>query len=150
MPDDEPAELDELYRVKPADFIATRSRLAASAKERGDTKRAKQIEASRKPTMAAWAVNRLALSRKTTTNRLSQLGERLRAAHAAMDGDQIRELSAQQRRLIEKLARAAFDQAEIGGEKRPESNSTPPSAIYAPPKRPTPGPSKPAGTPRNS
>jgi hypothetical protein len=119
MPDDEPPELveppelDELYLVKPQDFTATRSRLAAGAKERGDAKSAKQISASRKPTMAAWVVNSLALSRQNATNRLTQLGERLRAAHAAMDGDQIRELSAQQRSLIDELATAAFGQAEI-------------------------------------
>jgi hypothetical protein len=115
MPNDEHEhdDLDELYWVKPEDFTATRSRLAASAKVRGDVKSAKQISASRKPTTAAWAVNRLALSRHNATNRLTQLGERLRAAHAAMDGDQIRELSAQQRSLIDELARAAFDQAEI-------------------------------------
>ena len=113
MPDDQLDELDKLYWVKPEDFTATRSRLAAQAKERGDTNSATQISASRKPTMAAWTVNRLALSRSKATQRLSELGDRLRAAHAAMDGEQIRELSTEQRRLIDELARAAFDAAEM-------------------------------------
>jgi hypothetical protein len=113
MPHDELAELDELYRAKPEDFTAVRSRLAAQAKQRGDAARARQIEASRKPTTAAWAVNRLALSRSNATRRLAQLGERLRAAHAAMDGEQIRELTAEQRGLIDELTTAAFDAAEI-------------------------------------
>jgi hypothetical protein len=106
-------ELDELYWVKPEDFTAVRSRLAAAAKDRGDAAAAKQISASRKPTTAAWAVNRLALSRSKAKQRLTELGERLRAAHAAMDGDQIRELSAEQRRLIDELCRAAFEAAEV-------------------------------------
>jgi hypothetical protein len=113
MADDQQDDLDELYWVKPEDFTATRSRLTAQAKERGDAKSAKQISASRKPTMAAWAVNRLALSRRKTTSRLTQLGERLRAAHTAMDGEQIRELSAEQRRLIDELSQTAFDAAEM-------------------------------------
>jgi len=63
--------------------------------------------------MAAWIVNRLALSRKDTKRRLADLGDRLRDAHAAMDGERIRELSAEQHRLIEELVRAAFDEAEV-------------------------------------
>ncbi len=34
-------------------------------------------------------------------------------AHAAMDGDRIRELSAEQRRLVDDVARAAFEEAEL-------------------------------------
>jgi hypothetical protein len=106
-------ELDELYWVKPEDFTAVRSRLVAAAKDRGDAAAAKQIAASRKPTTAAWAVNRLALSRSKAKQRLTELGERLRAAHAATDGGRIRELSAEQRRLIDELSRAAFEAAEL-------------------------------------
>ncbi|MBV8967138.1 MAG: hypothetical protein JO191_13295 [Mycobacteriaceae bacterium] len=106
-------ELDELYWVRPPDFVATRARLAAAAKDRGDEAGAKQISASRRPTAAAWAVNRLALSRAKAQQRLTELGERLRTAHAAMDGEGIRELSAEQRKLIDELTRAAFDAAEM-------------------------------------
>jgi hypothetical protein len=105
--------LDELYWVQPAKFTATRTRLAAAAKDRGDPDAAQRISGSRKPTTAAWVVNRLALSFAKTKQRLTELGERLRAAHAAMDGDRIRELSAEQRSLIDELARAAFDAAEV-------------------------------------
>ena len=54
-------ELDELYEVKPEEFTALRTKLAAAAKQRGDGDTAKQITAARKPTTAAWVVNRLAL-----------------------------------------------------------------------------------------
>jgi hypothetical protein len=106
-------ELDQLYRTTPEDFTALRARLASAAKERGDTAGAKQISASRKPTTAAWIVNRLALEHPEARARLRDLGERLRAAHAAMDGDRIRELSAQQRNLIEDLARTGFAGADV-------------------------------------
>lgn len=107
-------ELDSLYRVPPDIFTAERARLTAAAKERGDADAAKRISAARKPTMSAWIVNRLALSDRDAKQRLADLGDRLRAAHAAMDGDQIRDLSAEQHALISELARAAFAAAEVG------------------------------------
>jgi hypothetical protein len=106
-------ELDNLYWVQPDAFTAERNRLAAAAKDRGDAASAKRISAARKPTTAAWIVNRLALRRRDTKKRLADLGDRLRAAHAAMDGESIRDLSAEQHRLIDELARGAFDAAEV-------------------------------------
>ena len=59
-------ELDELYEVKQDEFTALRTKLAAAAKQRGDTDTAKQISAARKPTTAAWVVNRLACETRTS------------------------------------------------------------------------------------
>lgn len=106
-------ELDELYEVKPEEFTALRTKLAAEAKKRGDTDTAKQISAARKPTTAAWVVNRLALRDQDTRTRLAGLGERLKDAHTGMDGDRIRELTREQRRLVDDVARAAFEEAEL-------------------------------------
>jgi hypothetical protein len=106
-------ELDELYWAKPDDFTALRTSLADAAKGRGDTAAAKRIAAARKPTTAAWVVNRLVLGGDGIRQRLIDLGERLRAAHAAMEGVQIRELSREQRKLVDELARAALEAAEL-------------------------------------
>ena len=106
-------ELDELYGAKPEEFTALRTRLAGAAKKRGDAAAAKRISAARKPTTAAWVVNLLAHSNADAKQSLTDLGERLRAAHAAMDGATIRELSAEQRSLVDELARAAFEGAEV-------------------------------------
>lgn len=106
-------ELDELYRVKPDGFTALRTKLAAEAKQRGDAAAAKRISAARKPTTAAWVVNRLALQHKETRSRLTELGDQLRHAHAAMDGQRIRGLSAEQHHLIGELARTAFGAAGL-------------------------------------
>lgn len=106
-------DLDKLYWAPPDAFTAERTRLVDAAKARGDAAAAKRISAARKPTTAAWVVNRLALRDKGTNKRLADLGDRLRAAHAAMDGERIRELSAEQHRLIDQLARAAFDAAGV-------------------------------------
>lgn len=106
-------ELDELYEVKQEEFTALRTKLAAAAKQRGDTDTAKQISAARKPTTAAWVVNRLALRNPETRTRLAGLGERLKDAHTAMDGNSIRALTTEQRRLVDDVARAAFEEAEL-------------------------------------
>jgi hypothetical protein len=106
-------EREELYSVEPGSFTALRTRLAEAAKRRGDPAMAKRISAARKPTVAAWIINRLALGDADVTQRLTDLGERLRAAHAAMDGQRIPELSAQQRTLVDELARAGFRAAEV-------------------------------------
>jgi hypothetical protein len=113
-------ELDELYGVKPEEFTALRTRLAEAAKHRGDAAAAKRISATRKPTTAAWIVNLLARSNTQAKQRLTDLGQRLRAAHAAMDGESIRELSMEQRQLIDELVRSAFEAA---------AQSDPPTAL---------------------
>jgi hypothetical protein len=106
-------ELDELYEVKPDQFTALRTKLVAAARERGDADTVKQVAAARKPTAAAWVVNRLVLRDHSARTRLTNLGERLRQAHSAMDGARIRLLTAEQRRLVDDLARLAFEEAEL-------------------------------------
>ncbi|WP_375482996.1 hypothetical protein [uncultured Mycobacterium sp.] len=106
-------EVDELYWVEPDRFTALRTKLSSAAKNRGDTAAARRLSANRKPTTAAWVVNRLALRHPEAKQRLADLGDRLRAAHAAMDGDLIRELSAEQRKLVDGLARRAFEAAGL-------------------------------------
>lgn len=104
--------LDELYGARPQDFTALRTELAAKAKRGGDAAAAKQISASRKPTTAAWVVNTLVRG-GTATERLTDLGSRLREAHAVMDGETIRALTAEQRKLVDELSRAAFRAADL-------------------------------------
>src|SRR2546430_8484319 len=106
-------ELDKLYEVTPEEFTALRTKLGAAAKQHGDADAAKQILAARKPTTAAWVVNRLAIRDQDIRSRLAGVGERLKDAHAAMDGERIRELSREQRRLVDDVARAAFEEAEL-------------------------------------
>jgi hypothetical protein len=102
-------DIDQLYAGRPEDFTALRTELAAAAKKRGDADGAKQIAAARRPTTAAWVVNALVRSDDSARVRLADLSERLRAAHASMDGARIRELSAAQRKLIDELVRIGFD-----------------------------------------
>ncbi|MBV8863302.1 MAG: hypothetical protein JO082_08090 [Mycobacterium sp.] len=110
MPDD---DVDELYLVRLSDFTALRGKLATAAKQRGDTATANRISAARKPTTAAWVVNRLVLQRKESKQRLKDLGDRLRAAHADMDAERIRDLSKERHQLIDELTSVALHTAEV-------------------------------------
>jgi chromosome segregation ATPase len=105
--------LDDLYGAKPEEFTALRSELATAAKKRGDADAARRISAARKPTTAAWIVNLLALRNADAKRRLADLGDQLREAHAAMDGERIRELSSGQRRLVDELTRTGFAEADV-------------------------------------
>ncbi len=100
--------VEDLYGVPPEDFLARRKELAAAAKKRGDADAAKSIGAARRPTTAAWVVNLLVRTDDTAMARLNDLGEDLRAAHAAMDGPRIRELTGMQRKVIDGLVRAGL------------------------------------------
>ena len=98
----------ELYTADPESFTARRGDLAAQARAAGDTATAKRIAGLRKPTRSAWLINQLVRSDPSVPGRLAELGDQLRTAQAALDGPKIRELSAARRRLIEDLARQAF------------------------------------------
>lgn len=106
-------DLNSLYGLRPEEFTARRNELAAAAKKRGDVLAAKVIAAAKRPTTAAWVVNLLVLTDATARSKLTSLHESLRAAHAAMDGQRIRELSTAQRLLVQGLARAGFAAAEL-------------------------------------
>ena len=108
-------DVDRLYGVRPEEFTALRKELAAAARKRGDSDGAKLIAGARRPTTAAWVVNLLVRADATARRRLAELSEALRAAHAAMDGVRIRELSTAQRRLVDELVRVGFAAADITG-----------------------------------
>lgn len=105
--------LDELYRARPEEFTALRASLAAEANKRGDTAAAAALKAARKPTTAAWVVNTLVHRDPGVRERLRELTGALRDAHAAMDGEQIRALSARQRALVGELTTQALRAAQV-------------------------------------
>ena len=98
----------ELYANDPREFVARRATLADAARRDGDTPAAERIAGLRKPTVSAWTVNALALTRPELLAELVELGGQLRQAEADLDGEQLRELSRQRRILLDSLSRAAF------------------------------------------
>lgn len=108
--DSEPPALDfvgDLYALPPEQFIAARDEAVKRAKAAGDRRLAAEIGKLRRPTVAAWVVNRLAQERPEMVEELLDLGEALRSAQRNLRGDELRELSLQRRALVSALAREA-------------------------------------------
>ena len=106
-------DLDTLYGVPPPEFTALRTRLVSQAKKRGDADAAHAIGVARRPTVAAWVVNALVRADPAVADRLAELRAQLQAAHAAMDGVRIRELTVAQRRVVTDLTRAGLAAARV-------------------------------------
>lgn len=103
----------ELYALDPGEFTARRQALVAAAREAGEREAAAQIAALRRPTRAAWVVNRLSRENPELTAEFATLADQLRSAHLALDGAQLRELSKERRRLIDAATVAAYAAAGI-------------------------------------
>ncbi|GAA2341285.1 hypothetical protein GCM10009854_17210 [Saccharopolyspora halophila] len=101
----------ELYTADPAGFVAARDRAAREA----DDDLARRIKKLRKPTLAAWAVNRLVASEPARFDELLDLGERLRAAQRELRGDELRDLAAERARLLRAVTDRAVELAAEGG-----------------------------------
>ncbi|MCM0677748.1 hypothetical protein NCC78_24165 [Micromonospora phytophila] len=96
-----PRELEQrLYTTSPDRFVALRDEAVAEARRAGDPKAAREIAKLRRPTVAAWLVNLLAIRRPELVADLVQLAEALRAAQRELRGPRLRELSAQRRAVV--------------------------------------------------
>ena len=114
MPDDRlAAATAELYGAAPEAFTERRSELAAAARDAGDRAAAKAITALRRPTRAAWVVNRLARADPGAPSRLAELAAALRAAQEARHGPRLRELSAARGALVDALTAKALAAADV-------------------------------------
>ncbi|MFF2503800.1 hypothetical protein ACFVTY_10560 [Streptomyces sp. NPDC058067] len=107
--------VEELYRLPPAQFTATRATRAAEARQAGDAPAARRIAGLRKPTLAAWVSNLLA-RRTEEAGQLLQLAQALREAHRTLDPDQFRTLSHQRHVVVAGLAREAGRLARQAGQ----------------------------------
>lgn len=105
----------ELYAVAPDEFIATRTRLVQEAKAAGDAALAKEISGLRRPTVAAWVVNRAVRERPEEVRRLEDVGERMRAAQAQLDAARLRDLRSEREELVAGFVAAAAEVAEAAG-----------------------------------
>jgi hypothetical protein len=103
----------ELYGAAPEAFTGRRGELAAAAREAGDRAAAKAIAALRRPTRAAWVVNRLARADPGAPQKLAELAAALRAAQEAGHGPRLRELSAARAALVDALTAQALTAADV-------------------------------------
>lgn len=111
----------ELYGLDPADFTPTRTERERQAKAGGDRELAAQIRQLRKPTVTAWVCNLLARERPDSLAPLRDLGEHLREAQQALQGDELRALGRQRQQLVHALVREARQLASARGQKVTET-----------------------------
>jgi len=79
--------LDELYREHPERFVAGRDELAKDLRKDGEGDEAQRIKKLRRPTAAAWAINRAALTAPREAEGFADASRRLEDAQArALEG----------------------------------------------------------------
>jgi hypothetical protein len=98
----------KLYAADPDEFTALRQDFVARAADQ--PKVAKQIAGLRKPTRAAWVLNRLVRAHPDTPARLAELAA---ALHEGGDGARIRELTTARNHLVDELTRLAIAAAGL-------------------------------------
>ncbi|MEV4941065.1 hypothetical protein [Streptomyces zaomyceticus] len=107
---------EELYGLKPAEFVPARDGYVAEARKAKDTAAAKAVAALRRPALAAWAANLLARQKHREVEQFLAVGETLREAHRTLDGEQLRSASRRRNQLVTALARTAADLAKEAGQ----------------------------------
>jgi hypothetical protein len=112
----------ELYALPPNEFTAARNERAKQARQAGDKDLAQQITALGKPTMVGWLANQLVREHPDEMRALLDLGGSLREATASLAGDQLKELSRQQRQVVHALVQQARGLAKTAG--HPASEDT--------------------------
>ncbi|MGC4819464.1 hypothetical protein [Micromonospora sp. DT63] len=100
MPGPSAELVQQLYRTPPDRFVAARDAAVAEARRAGDPATARELARLRRPTVAAWLVNLLAIRRPELVADLVQLADALRAAQRELRGPRLRELSAQRRAVV--------------------------------------------------
>lgn len=110
---------DDLYSLPLGQFIAARDRLAARLAEEGQTDEAATVAKLRKPSVAAWALNRASRHRPEAVDRLVASHQRLRSASSV---ELLHEASEERRKAVAELETVAL--AELTADGRRVSGQT--------------------------
>ena len=113
------ADVRELYRSAPEGFIAARDSLAKRLREDGRDADADEVKKLRRPTVAAWALDRLADVAPDEVGALLDAGAELaraqRATLSGRDPQKLREATAKRRDLVAELSQTAADALRDAG-----------------------------------
>jgi hypothetical protein len=101
------ATTDELYGLRPDEFVGARDARVKQARTNGDRGLATALTKLRRPTVAASLANLLVRERPAEITALAELGEAMRAAQRQLAGSDLRELSRQRQTTIAALAAEA-------------------------------------------
>jgi hypothetical protein len=109
--DDLDQELDRLYALEPATFVAARDALVRELRDSGRREEAAEVKSLRKPTVSAWAINQLTRQERRQVDLLLDAGHRLREAQqgllAGQDPSGLAEARRTERDALASLRKAA-------------------------------------------
>ena len=105
-------DADDLFGLPLDRFIPERTALAKALRSEGRREEAADVAATRKPSVAAWAVNQMVRTQKRAVDELFEAGDDLRAAQdqvLAGHGDRqgLREAAERERHTVEELVKSA-------------------------------------------
>ena len=113
------SEVRELYRSAPEGFIAARDSLAKRLRDDGREADAAEVKKLRRPTVAAWALDRLADVAPDEVGALLDAGAELaraqRATLSGRDPQVLREATGKRRDLVAALSQVAADALRDAG-----------------------------------
>jgi hypothetical protein len=113
--------LDELYRERPEEFVATRDELVKELRADGDRDGAERLKRLRRPTATAWLINRVALDSPELLDGFAAASGAVEEAQTrALEGDEEattdwRTAAAREREAIAAVAGAAERAARDSG-----------------------------------
>jgi hypothetical protein len=110
--------LDELYAAAPEQFVPTRARLVKALRASGANDDAAILARTRKPPVAAWALNQLSRRNRREVDLLLDAGHRLREAQTAVLRGASRDVFQRARSDEAKALGRLLDQAEAVLEER--------------------------------
>ncbi len=106
----------DLYGMPPDEFTAARNARAKQVRTDGDKDAAAAIAKLAKPNVVAWLANQLVREHRDELGPLLEVGAAMREATAALNADQLRQLSRQQRQIVQGLVQQARELARAAGQ----------------------------------
>ena len=100
--------LDDLYREPPEEFVSRRDALARELRAEGDRESAAAVKRLRRPSAAAWVINRISSEEPERTREFVRASESLaevqrRVLEGEAPGDELREAAADEREHAEAM-----------------------------------------------
>jgi len=108
-------EVERLYGLDLDEFVTARDATARRLREDGRRDAAAAVKALRKPSNAAWIVNRLSSQHPGVVSRLLETGHALREVQMRGGGDKLREAIAAERTALDRAMRNAEEIATHAG-----------------------------------
>ena len=108
LPEGVEGRVDELYRERPEDFVARRDQLSRELRTDGDRESAAAVKKLRRPSAAAWVINRISSDEPDRTREFVRASERLaetqqRVLDGEAPGEELRAAAADEREQIDAL-----------------------------------------------